>query len=215
MCVYRLLGLVGLMTTISAPCGVGKLQVVGLFKDKAIIEVDGKQRVISVGSVTPEGVMLVSATSQQAVLEIDGKRGAYTLGNRIGNRFAASQAPTSVHIWPNAEGMYTVDGSINGIAIHFLVDTGASTVAMNKREARRLGLDYAVHGTEAAVSTASGIARAFAVRLDKVRVGDIELYDIPATVIDGDFPEQALLGMSFLGRLAMLRDGRAMELRKK
>lgn len=215
MSVKRFLGLIGLMASLNALCAVNKLHVVGLFKDKVIIEIEGKRRLISVGMVSPEGVKLIAATSQAAILEIDGKRDSYPLGTRIGNRFVEGRAPVAVRIWPNTAGMYAVDGSINGFPVHFLVDTGATNVAMSKHEARRLGIDYRLIGTEGAVGTASGIARSFAITLKEVRVGAIELYDIPATVVDGDFPQETLLGMSFLGRLEMVRDSAVMELRKK
>ncbi len=215
MGVHRLIILVGFLASTAALGAVDKLQIVGLFPGKAIIEIDGRRRVIAAGDVSPEGVKLISATSQAAVLEIDGRVASYPLGGRIGNRFVERRAPTSVRIWPDPQGMYTVDGSINAIPVNFIVDTGATHVALSEREARRLGLDYRVAGTEGTVTTASGVVRSFSVRLNKVRVGAIELLDVPATVVDGDFPSVTLLGMSFLGRVDMLRDGRVMELRTR
>ncbi len=192
-----------------------KFMVVGLFKDKAILDINGKQRLLAAGHQAPEGITLISANSKEAVIEVEGKRGTYAIGNRIGSQFAAATAGATVQIVPNYMGMYNVGGAINGFAVSFMVDTGATQVAMNKHLARRLGIDYRLIGNEGVSSTASGIVRSFGVTLKKVRVGDIELMDVPATVIDGDFPTETLLGMSFLSRVDMDRKGRLMVLRKK
>ncbi|MGH8574500.1 MAG: retropepsin-like aspartic protease family protein, partial [Gammaproteobacteria bacterium] len=131
------------------------------------------------------------------------------------SRFKTARAKASVRIWPDPTGMYAAPGSINGVPVQFLIDTGATQVAMNKNEARRLGIDYARTGIEAAVHTASGITRSYQITLREVRVGDIVLAAVPASIIDGDFPKQLLLGNSFLNRIEMRRDGAMMELRKK
>jgi aspartyl protease family protein len=108
-----------------------------------------------------------------------------------------------------------VTGSINGFPVNFIVDTGATLVSLSGREAKRLGIDYRVVGTPAYSSTASGIEEIYLVKLNKVRVGDIELRNVEGAVHDGDFPRATLLGMSFLGRLNMRQDGQVLELEKK
>ena len=211
-----------ILTTLACVAGiilqagaVEKIQIMGLFKDKAVVSVNGKQRVLKKGRPSPEGITLISADSKQAVLEIDGKQKSYTLGSHIGGSYAPPKDFPKVSIWPTSAGMYNVVGSINGYPVNFLVDTGATLIAMNKREAKRLGIDYLVVGEPGFSSTASGVVRTYYVLLDKVRVGDIELKNIRAGVIDADFPTEVLLGMSFLGRLDMQRQGRMLELRKK
>jgi aspartyl protease family protein len=194
---------------------VESLVVVGLFKDKAIVEIDGRRRVLTAGSPSPEGVLLLSADSKAAVIEIDGQRDTYELGTHIASRYQEAPSGVVVQITPDAAGMYLVNGSINGFATRFVVDTGATLVAMNRNEARRIGLDYKLNGLEGTAQTASGVATAYYLELDRVRVGEIELHDVDATVIDGDHPAEVLLGNSFLGRLDMKRDGRLLELRKK
>ncbi|MGH8524451.1 MAG: retropepsin-like aspartic protease family protein [Gammaproteobacteria bacterium] len=188
--------------------------VVGLFKDKAILDINGKQRLLAAGHQAPEGITLISANSKEAVIEVEGKRGIYALGNRIGSQFTSATVGATVQISPNHMGMYNVGGAINGFAVSFMVDTGATQVAMNKHLARRLDIDYRLIGNEGVSSTASGIVKSFGVTLKKVRVGDIELMDVPATVIDGDFPTETLLGMSFLSRVDMDHEGRLMVLRE-
>lgn len=191
------------------------VQIVGLFKDRAVIVIDGKQRILRAGGKPIDGIKLISSTSWEALLELDGKRTRLGLGNHIGNRYAARTEPPAVRIWSNANGMFTTVGSINGYPVKFLVDTGATMVAMNGRQARRLGLDLEFDGEPQWVTTASNLVKAYRVRLDRVKVGDIELTNVDSAVLDGDYPTEVLLGMSFLNRLEMQRDGTLLELRKK
>ena len=106
-------------------------------------------------------------------------------------------------------------GSINRQPVHFMVDTGATWVAMNSHEARRLGIDYRVNGNRSMVSTANGIVPVFLVNLDQVKVGDIVLSNVKGAVLEGSSPEQILLGNSFLNRVEMQRSGEMMLLKKK
>ncbi len=96
-----------------------------------------------------------------------------------------------------------------------LVDTGATAVALNAREAKRLGVRYRLNGQKIVVSTASGNAGGYAVTLDRVKVGQIEFYNVPAVVVDGDHPREVLLGMSFLRRTTMEDQGKVLILRAK
>jgi aspartyl protease family protein len=192
-----------------------KIVVLGLFKDKAVVEIDGKKRSLAAGAVSPEGVKLISANSNEAIIEANGRQDRYSLGAHIGGTYTSTSPQAAVQIWPDARGMYTVEGSVNQFPVRFLVDTGATTVALSKRQARRLGLDYELKGIEGMTSTASGIARAYHLTLKKVKVGDIELNNVEAVIIDSDFPLVSLLGMSFLNRVDMTRNGYVLELRKK
>ncbi|MGI0021200.1 MAG: retropepsin-like aspartic protease family protein [Nitrososphaera sp.] len=194
---------------------VEKISILGLFKDKAIINIDGKRRVLASGQTSPEGIKLIAADSRQAVLEIDGRQAPYALGTQISTDYAAIIPQATVQIWPDALGMYLTDGSINNFPVEFLVDTGATLVAMNKVQAKRLGLDYKLAGEQGLTTTASGTARAYYLSLDKVKVGAILLRGVPAAVIDGEFPIKVLLGNSFLNRLQMTRNGQVLELRQK
>ncbi len=206
--------LVLLSTTTVAAAAVGKITVVGLFKDTAVIVIDGVRRLLRSGDTSPEGVTLISATSKEAVLEVDGVQTRYGLGGQIGANYSEPEHPT-VRIWPTANQMYLVVGSINGFPINFIVDTGATLVSMSGREARRLGIDYRAVGTPGMSSTASGLDKIYVVRLDRVKVGEIELRNVQAAIHEGDFPPATLLGMSFLSRLTMRQDGQVLELQKK
>ncbi len=188
--------------------------VLGLFKDRAIIRIGEKQRLLRVGEQTPEGVKLIEADSEKAVLEFKGKKDTYYLGQHISSHFKKAEIKGEANIWP-VNGMYMVAGVINGHPVKFMVDTGATWISMNSRHAKRIGLDYRVSGKRSSVSTASGVAQVFVLNLDRVKVGDIELHHVEAAVLEGNSPTEILLGMSFLDRVEIQRKGRMMTLKKK
>ncbi len=190
-----------------------QIVVVGLFADHAVVEINHTQRILSVGKTSPEGVKLISASSQKAVLEVNGKQSDYVLGSHIGTHYTPPVAQPVVNLWPT-NGMYLTSGSINGYTVSFIVDTGASTIALNADTARRLNIDY-LKAPQIAVKTASQVEIAYQVKLDQVQVGDIKLYNVEAMVIDGAEPTVALLGMSFLGQLDMQRTDKKLQLKKK
>ena len=211
---FLLFGVLLFAGSVTAVVAAPDIRVVGLFRDRAVVTIDGRQRMLRVGETSPEGVRLISADSESAVLEVDGKEIRGTLDGRVSAR---SKAPESraVQIMRNNHGMYTTVGSINGLPVAFLVDTGATQVAMNSAAARRLGIDYRVVGMPTAVTTASQVERAWAVTLDTVKVGDILLRNVDGVVLEGPQPAQILLGMSYLGRLEISNDGHLMTLHKK
>lgn len=193
---------------------VEKVRVMALFADKAMLQIDGKQRLLRAGQKSPEGVLLVSADANAAVIEFNGRRERYALGSQIGGHFAEREM-AEVKIWADHRGSYNTVGSINGRMVDMLVDTGATSVAMSEREARRLGIPYRVHGEKTGVRTASGLARAYAITLDQVQVGELSLRQVEAVVVEGNSPEQVLLGMSFLSRVKMEHRGSLMVLQSK
>jgi aspartyl protease family protein len=190
------------------------VRVVGLFSERAVVVIDGRQHILRVGQTTPEGVRLIAADSESALFEIDGKEVVARLDGRVTARKRTAQT-REFQISRNIVGMYTTVGSINGRTVSFLVDTGATRVAINAAEARRLGIDYRVVGTPINVTTASGVEHAWAVNLNTVKVGELELRNVGGVVLEGDQPAKVLLGMSYLGRLEMTNSGRLMTLRKK
>jgi len=189
------------------------IKVVGLFADMAVVVIDKKQRLLKVGEPSPEGIILISANSRGAVLEKEGVRKHYLLGHHISSTFSPPTAQATVSLWPD-NGMYKTVGSINGYSVDFLVDTGASAIALNAETARRLDLDY-LNGKRIGVKTASNVEIAYDIVLDEVQVGEIVLYNVRAIVIDGEQPDQALLGMSFLSQLDIQRKDERMDLKKK
>lgn len=203
-----------LFAVLPATSSAADISLFALFKDKAILQVDGTRRVLTVGTESPEGVKLVSTDTQaeEAVVEFKGKRESL----RLGVVFTASQSTTrdSVTLFSDPNGFFHAEGSINGASVTFLVDTGASTIALNSATARRAGIDY-TKGSVGTARTASGYTRMYAIRLATVKIGEIILRNVEAGVIDGPQPETPLLGMSFLNALEMKRDGNKMELTRR
>ena len=190
-----------------------QILIMGLYRDHAVLEINQTQHFLSVGQRTPEGVTLISANSNQAILDIGGQRGVFELNNRVGGVYSAPAEMPIVSIWPT-NGMYLASGSVNGFTVDFMVDTGASVIAVNGETAKRLGLNY-LDANQIGVRTASGVELAYSIQLDSVQLGDISLENVAAVVIDGPEPQRALLGMSFLNAFDMERNGERLDLRRK
>jgi aspartyl protease family protein len=193
-------------------------KVIALFKNAAMIEHAGKQKMLRNGQVYKGQVKLISADSHGALFLIDGKEVSLGLHqSKMGNIYSdgVPLEKKSVRIPRDSSGMYRTVGFINGIKVHFLVDTGASQVAMNETTALRVGLQYRLKGQRARVTTASGQSAAWAMKLGKVNVGGVELKQVDALVIQGVGPNEVLLGMSFLRQLKMQDDGDLLMLTKK
>jgi len=192
---------------------VETIEVQALFKGRAVMLLDGKKRLLKAGETSPEGVRLIRSNSKGAEIEINGKRRTVQLGRRIGSQFAAPRAQ-KVRVIADAQGMYQSNGSINGVSMRFVVDTGATLVSINEAHAKRIGIDYERLGTPGSSVTASGMAAIWLVKLSRVTLGEIELRDVDAAVHSGEFPPIALLGNSFLSRLSMIRSGGAVVLQR-
>lgn len=193
------------------------ISAAALFPGKAVLVINGgAPRTISVGQSTPEGIRLISADSSSAVIEFQGKRQTLVPGGsgRFGGGAAGGSAAGSVTLSPDARGHYMTLGQVNGSTVQFLVDTGATLIALPSTEARRLGINY-LGGQRGYTETANGKAAAYRIRLDTVKVGDITLYGVDAVVMEGDGLKVALLGMSFLNRTEMKRDGQTLTLVKR
>jgi aspartyl protease family protein len=187
--------------------------VLGLFKNKAIVKIDGKQRTLKKGKKSPEGVTLISADSDVAVLNVDGKQQEFRLGRHVSTSFKEKKQ-AEAKIMP-VNGMYSISGFINGQQVNFLVDTGATWIAMNANQARSLGINFRYIGKRSSVSTANGVVPVYRIMLEKVKVGEIELRNVAAGVLEGNSPTEVLLGNSFLNRVEMQRQGQIMLLKQK
>lgn len=194
------------------------ISVVGLFSGKAVVIIDGgKPRTLSAGQATPEGVKLISADNNAAVIEYQGKRQTLAPGSgaRYGGGSATSTgAGSSATLTPDTRGHYQTLGQINGNAVQFLVDTGATSIAISSGQARQLGINY-LSGQRGYTETANGRAAAYRITLDTVKVGDITLHAVEAVVLEGDGLKIALLGMSFLNRTDMKRDSQSLTLTRR
>ena len=194
---------------------IDKVEVQGLFSNRAVLSIDGTMRMLKVGEVSPEGVILISADSNAAVLEIDGARKEYALGNTVSTQFTErTERKERLHRDPSS-GMYFAHGRINGQPVKFMVDTGATSIAMSTSQAEQLGIRYKLIGSPTRVRTASGDANAYSVNLKTVRVGEISQSNIEALVVEGKPDGPILLGMSFLGRLGVEQTRTVMTLIQK
>jgi aspartyl protease family protein len=197
-----------------APPGfAADVALVGLIGAKAIVVIDGgAPRTLAPGQKTAEGVTLLGTEKDAASFDIGGKKRVLRMGGRPYS--AASPGKQSVTLNADTRGHFVAAGSINGGSVRFLVDTGATFVALPAAEAKRLGIDY-LHGERGRMQTANGVATAYRVKLDTVRIGEVEINNVDAVVSENDALGVALLGMSFLNRMEMKRDGQSMTLTKR
>lgn len=191
-----------------------KVVVQALFPGKAVVMIDDQRRILAIGDTSPEGVKLIAADSKKAILEIAGERKEYTPGSAISLNFD-EPVVLEEKIYANDRGMFLTVGSINGQSVQFLVDTGATTVAMNRSQAKKLGVRYRITGEPATASTASGYVNSYRVHLKSVTLGKLKQRNVEAMVIDGNHPGPVLLGMSFLGGLKIEKSGNVLLLKQR
>lgn len=186
------------------------VEIVGLFKDMAVIRSGGGEKLIRVGETTAQGVTLISADAREAVVAYQGERHTVGLSRGVTSKFAAVES-SQVSINADDLGQYRIRGAINGRYVNFLVDTGASVVALSSEEAEALGIDYR-RGRKGSVQTAQGTAESYFMTLQKVTVAGITAHNVQAAIISGRFPQDILLGMSFLKQVSMQESGGVMTL---
>ncbi|SFA81475.1 retropepsin-like aspartic protease family protein [Azotobacter beijerinckii] len=179
-----------------------QVRVVGLFPGAAVVNLDGRRQLLKVGQEGPGGVRLIAADSRGALLQVDGVERRYELAREYGEGDGfAPPGKARLGVARGEGGHYWVAGAIGGQSVQFLVDTGATTVALSESQARRLGIDYRGGGRPVRVSTANGTTQGWQVKLERVKVGALEVLGVEAVVLQGDSPSTALLGMSFLNRV--------------
>ena len=186
----------------------------GSLGSRALLVIDGKAKNVAVGA-TVDGVRLISVTGTEAVVEVKGKRLAVQLGGAPANLGGAASEGGGKQIVLVAEsgGHFVTPGTINGRSVRFVVDTGATTIALSQAEADRIGLDYK-NGVRGLTHTANGAVAMHQVKIGAVRIGDVVVYDVEATVLPAPLPF-VLLGNSYLSRFQMRRDNDRMTLDKR
>jgi aspartyl protease family protein len=193
-------------------CGsasAGQVTLVGMIgKKAAVLALDGgAPKAVKVGE-TWNGITVVSVQGDRATLKIEGKERVLLQSQHYSAAGPASRE--SAILAADTRGHFITEGAVNGVGMRFLIDTGATLIALPASEARRLGIDYRA-GRRGMAQTANGPAPAYTVKLDTVKVGAIELNAVDAMVIEQGL-ETPLLGMSFLNRVEMRRDGPTMTL---
>lgn len=192
-----------------------QVNVVGLFNNKAVLIINnGKPQTLSAGQSSTEGVKLLSADSAKAVLDVEGKRKELGMGQAASVAGSADSAPSSVVLYADSAGHYFTEGQVNGATLKFLVDTGATAIAMNSGDAKFAGIDYK-KGERVQMQTANGVVNAYHVVINTVKLGGVVMHQVDGIVHEGGSPSVVLLGMSALNRLDMKREGIALTLTKK
>ena len=208
----------GVLAAAQAAVTPADVALLALGEDKAVLRIAGKRRVLRVGESSPEGVTLVTVDTSEAVIDINGVTETLHYGDFVApigdDTGAASAGPDRVTLWVGPGGMFQADGTINGVPVRFLVDTGASTVALSGDTARALGIDLS-DGIPGMASTASGLAPMIAIRLRSVSIGQLTVRNVPAGVVLGSYPDVPLLGTSFLNNFDMERRGNQLDLIKR
>jgi aspartyl protease family protein len=191
-----------------------QVNVVGLFSNMAVIMINGgKPKTLSVGQVS-DGVKLLAADSRSATLLVEGKTRQLGMGQAASIAGSASSSSPSVTLYADAQGHFLSECKINGASLKFLLDTGATTVALNSGDAKFAKIDYK-RGLPVQVSTANGVVTAYLVTIANLQIGGITLSQVQASVLEGGSPSVVLLGMSALNRLDMQRKDIMMTLTKK
>ena len=197
--------------------GAQSVAMSGGMGSKALLVVNGgAPKALAAGEVH-RGGKVVSVSSEQTVVEIEGKRHTVRLGGAPvslgGGGGGSGGGGSQIVLTAGTGGHFVTQGSINGRAVEFLVDTGATNVAMGQDVARRLGIDFE-KGQLGRSSTANGVVNTYRIRLAKVRIQDVEVYDVEASVLPGSMPN-ILLGNSFLTRFQMKRENEQLTLSKR
>lgn len=204
----------GVLLVCAGAAAAQKVSLSGSLGSKALLMIDGTPRTLAVGQ-TVQGVKLLGVTGSDAVIEVSGQRITLQLGQAHANLGGAASAGSGSQIVLTAGsgGHFVTQGSINGKAVSFIVDTGATHVALSQTVAEQIGLNYR-GGQRSVGQTANGTIVAYRVTLDSVRIGDVQVYNVEAAVLPAGM-EQVLLGNSFLTRFQMKRENDKMTLDKR
>jgi aspartyl protease family protein len=200
----------------AAAAHADSVMLTGTIGNRAILVVNGgAPKTVAVGEKV-QNVRLVSLQDGQAVVESAGQRITLRMDSPVSVGGGGANAAGGSRIVLNADsrGHFMASGAINGRSgVSFMLDTGATTVAMSVADATRIGLDYQ-KGTPVRMNTANGVAMGYRMRLDSVRVGDVEVRDIDAIVSQQPMPF-VLLGNSFINRFSLRRDAEQMVLERR
>jgi aspartyl protease family protein len=186
----------------------------GMFGSKALLIVNGSAPKAVAAGESHLGVKVISVSGEQAVLDIKGQRSTLRVGDAPVSVGAQRDTTSSNKIiLPLGQGgHFFAQGMVNGKSMQFMVDTGATTVALGQSDAKRMGIDYE-KGRPVRMNTANGAAQGWLIKLSSLRIGDVEVFEVDAIV--GPNMPYALLGNSFLSRFSMNRTSDIMVLERR
>ncbi len=192
-----------------------RIQVNAILNNAAVLTINGKQQMIKKGASTTQGFKLIKIDERMVTLLISGQPMKFELGAVITSLKGSSDTKSQVMINRDSQGMFVTLGTINNFPVNFLIDTGATFIAINSTLANQIGIDYRKLGKPSQANTASGRVTAWKMTFESVSIGGIELQLVDAAVIEGNYPAKALLGMSFLSRVKMQDDGLLLTIEEK
>ena len=200
------------LVLLSGVAGAQEVGLAGVLGSRALLVVNGGEpQAVAVGQ-SLAGVKVISVQGNQAVVEIGGKKRPLRIGQHaIGS--ADADGGGKIVMTADNQGHFYTTGTVNGVSVRFLVDTGATMISLGAGDARRMGLDFE-RGQKGLTQTANGQGVVSKVQLNTVRIGDVTLHNVDALIHQSEMP-MALLGMSFLNRMEMQRDGSTMTLKKR
>ncbi|KFJ11927.1 clan AA aspartic protease, family protein [Delftia acidovorans] len=214
-----LLSLAGVAVLAPPPATAQSVALRGVLGNKALLVIDGgTPRALAAGD-SLQDVRVLQVSGDTAEVEIKGRRQTLRLGEApisLGGRGAAAGDPAlgrRVVLKADNRGHFIERGQINGKTMVYMVDTGASSVAIGRSDAERMGLPF-LKGQPVMMRTANGDAQGWSLRLDSVRVGDVEVFGVDAVVAPLAMP-YVLLGNSFLAHVQMTRQGSEMVLERR
>lgn len=201
-----------LVGALHQPASAQEVGLAGVLGTKAMLLLNGGEpQAVRVGEMI-DGIKVIAVQSDAVTIEMGGKKRIL----RVGQYASGAVNPNGggkVLLKADSQGHFLTLGTVNGKAVRFLVDTGASMISIGASDARRMGIDPSI-GKLGVTDTANGESIVSLVKLDTVKVGDITLYGVEALIHPNEMP-YALLGMSFLNRMDMQRDGNTMTLIKR
>lgn len=188
-----------------------EINLVAIMGNRVMVEVDGgKPKMLAPGQSLNE-VTLISLSDGAATFEVAGKKQTLTMSNRsykaTTNQAVASEAKGGKTIMLSASegGHFFAQLTLNGTPVRGLIDTGATTLAISSRLAKAANVNF-TGATSGYAQTAQGIVVTRHVKINTLRFGDLLLYNVDATVLEGDFPTSPLIGMNILQRFTMQRE---------
>jgi aspartyl protease family protein len=203
---------------IASPLGVAAqtVSMAGSIGDsKALLMINGAPHTLAVGS-TVKGVTLKRVMPGQAEVEVGGKSLLVAIGGApasVGGGGGGGATGREILIAAGPGGHFVTSGQINGKPVQFMVDTGATVVAMGRQEADRLGIDWK-KGQPGMGHTAAGVVTTHGVSLTSVRIGDVEVFGVNAMILPSEMPF-VLLGNSFLGRFQLRQENDVLRLQRR
>lgn len=200
------------------PLAAGAMQppsvaLAGILGSKALLVVNGAPPKGVGAGESHMGVKVLSVSKDEAQIETGGAKQLLRLGEAPVSVGGTGGGKRKVVLMADSRGHFVSTGSINGKQMQYMVDTGASAVSIGRPDADRMGLKY-LEGRPVRMNTANGTAQGWLIKLDNVRIGEVDVYGVEAIITPQPMPF-VLLGNSFLGEFQMTRTNQQMVLEKR